>query len=470
MASTDAILAGKYPAKNHARRVAEYLRKNNHHEGKGVLYLEAQKTRMIEDNDGEVHFRQRRPFFYLSGCDLPDSYVTYNIEKDELTLFIPPIDPDSVIWSGLPLSPADAQQQYDVDKVLPSTDVNATLAHAASEAGGKLTVFAIADQVSPETTFLPFSTTNLDVLKNAIGETRVVKDDYEIALLRRANDISTKAHIAVLRAAKKATNERELYATFLSTCIAHGAPEMSYHPIMAAGTSGATLHYQKNDASLFDEATGAKKLNLLIDAGGEYRTYCADITRAFPLSGQFTPESRQIYDIVLKMQATTLAALKEGVLWDDIHLLAHRVAVEGLLNLGILRGGSVDELLEKRITAAFFPHGLGHYLGMDTHDTGGNPNHADKDIIFKYLRLRNVLPSGSVVTVEPGIYFCRFIIDPYLASPESSKYIDKDVLERYWSVGGVRIEDNVVITKDGHDNLTTTPKEVDDVLRYVNEG
>lgn len=290
-----------------------------------------------------------------------------------------------------------------MDKALLSTDVNATLAHVASEAGGKLTVFAIADQVSPETTFLPFSETNLDVLKNAIGETRILKDDYEIALIRHANRISTKAHIAVLRAAKSAKNERELYATFLSTCIANGAEEQSYHPVVAGGTNGATLHYQKNDASLFDEVTGNKKLNLLIDAGGEYRTYSSDITRAFPLSGQFTPESRKIYDIVLEMQDTTLAAIKEGVLWDDIHLLAHRVATKGLLGLGILRGGDVDELLEKRLTAAFFPHGLGHYLGMDTHDTGGNPNHEDKDILFKYLRLRNRLPSRSVVTVEPGV-------------------------------------------------------------------
>lgn len=328
--------------------------------------------------------------------------MIYNIAKDELTLFIPPVDPDSVIWSGLPLSTTEAQQKYDVDKVLLSTDVNATLAHVASEAGGKLTVFAIADQVSPETTFLPFSEKNLDTLKDVIGEARVVKDEYEIALIRHANDISTKAHIAVLKAAKSAKNEQELYATFLSTCIANGAAEQSYHPVVAGGTNGATLHYQKNDASLIDEK-GAKKLNLLIDAGGEYRTYSSDITRAFPLSGEFSPESRQIYDIVLDMQTTTLSAIKEGVLWDDIHVLAHRVATKGLLNLGILRGGDVDELLEKRVTAAFFPHGLGHYLGMDTHDTGGNPNHEDQDILFKYLRLRNRIPSGSVVTVEPGV-------------------------------------------------------------------
>lgn len=350
--------------------------------------------------------------------------MIYNIAKDELTLFIPPIDPDHVIWAGLPLSTTEAQQKYDVDETLLSTDVNATLAHVASEGGGKLTVFAIAGQVSPETTFLPFSETNLEVLKNAIGETRVLKDDYEIALIRHANEISTKAHIAVLRAAKSAKNERELYATFLSTCIASGAEEQSYHPVVAGGTNGATLHYQKNNASLIDEATGTKKLNLLIDAGGEYRTYSSDITRTFPLSGKFTPESRQIYDIVLEMQEVTLAAIKEGVLFDDIHMLAHRVAAKGLLSLGILRDGNVDEILAKRITAAFFPHGLGHYLGMDTHDTGGNPNHEDKNIFFKYLRLRNRLPSKSVVTVEPGV--CTPIAIPNPRFPKSINEASKN--------------------------------------------
>jgi Xaa-Pro dipeptidase len=329
-------------------------------------------------------------------------------------LFIPPIDPDSVIWSGLPLSPEEAVKKYDVDRALPSTELNATLAHDASS--GKLTVFAIADQVSPETTFLPFANSSFDVLKETIGISRIVKDEYEIALLRRANDISAKAHIAVLKSAKSATNERELYATFLSTCIANGCGAQSYHPILASGTAGATLHYQKNDADLIDETTGTKKLNVLIDAGGEHRLYCADITRAFPLSGHFSPESRQIYDIVLQMQAASLAALKEGVAWDDIHALAHREAVKGLLRLGILCGGSEDEIFEKRISVAFFPHGLGHYLGMDTHDTGGNPNHADKDPMFKYLRLRAVLPSGSVVTVEPGV--CSL---PYFLIPLKSK-------------------------------------------------
>ncbi|KAG0156547.1 hypothetical protein PDIDSM_3728 [Penicillium digitatum] len=401
MTAVDTILAAKYPAKAHARRVAESLKAR--HGGVGVVYLEAQKTRLIEDSDEDMPFRQRRPFFYLTGCLLPNAAVVYDAIKDELTLFIPPIDPDSVIWSGLPLSPEEAAKLYDVDRVLFTTD--------------------------------GFAETNTASLKIAIEETRVIKDAYEVALLRKANDISTKAHIAAIQASKTATNESEIEAAIIGACIANGCREQSYHPIVAGGGGGATLHYVRNDVDLVDPITQQRKNNVLIDAGGEYKTYCADITRVIPLNGRFAPETRQIYEIVLQMQTECIAMLKEGVRWDDVHALAHRIAIRGLLKLGILRG-SEDELFEKR---------------------------EDNDTMFRYLRVRANLPAGSVVTVEPGIYFCRFIIDPVLKAPETGKYIDTEVLERYWSVGGVRIEDNIHITKDGSENLTTAPKLIEEV-------
>ncbi|KAK5800996.1 hypothetical protein VI817_003208 [Penicillium citrinum] len=448
-----------YPGKAHARRVAQALQAQG---DAGAIYLEAQKTRMMEDSDEAMHFRQRRPFFYLTGCPEPDASMVYDVKADELTLFIPPIDPDSVIWSGLPLSLEEAAKLYDVDHVQYTTDVNATLAKIGSSQGGKTVAFGIDEQVSEGVKFDGFARTNLSVLKKVIGDARVVKDTYEIALLRKANDISAKGHIAVFKAARTAKNEREVEAAWMNTLIANGCPDQSYHPIFAGGANGATLHYVKNDEFLVDQVTKQRKGNLLIDAGGEYRTYCADITRVVPLTGKFPTETRQIYEIVLQMQAECIGMLKEGVRWDDVHAHAHRVAIKGLVKLGILRGDE-NELFEKRVSVAFFPHGLGHYLGMDTHDTGGYPNYEDTDKMFRYLRVRGILPAGSVITVEPGIYFCRFIIDPVLNSPELGKYIDATVLERYWSVGGVRIEDNVHVTKDGHDNLTTAPKAIEEV-------
>lgn len=328
--------------------------------------------------------------------------MVYDAVADQLTLFVPPIDEESVIWSGLPLSPEEASKLYDVDRVLFTTDINSTLASIASTHNGKTAAFSIAEQVSEGTSFKGFAETNVSALKTAIEDTRVIKDAYEVALLRKANEISTKAHVAAIEAAKTATNERQIEAAIIGACIANGCREQSYHPIVAGGEGGATLHYVRNDVDLIDPDTKQRKNNVLIDAGGEYQTYCADITRVIPLNGKFATETRQIYEIVLQMQMECIAMLKEGVCWDDVHALAHRIAIRGLLELGILRG-SEEELFEKRISVAFFPHGLGHYLGMDTHDTGGNPNYEDKDTMFRYLRVRANLPAGSVITVEPGV-------------------------------------------------------------------
>ena len=214
-----------------------------------------------------INFRQRRFFYYLSGCQVPDSSLVYDIDANKLTLFIPPINPESVIWSGLPLSPKEALQLYDVDDVKTTSEVNIALTYAQS----KRTVFAIPGQTSDYVTFLEFGDTDFDLLKEAIEECRVVKDEYEISLTLKANEISAIAHTALLKAVKHATNERELEALFIQKCIANGCREQAYHSIVASGTAAATLHYGKNDQPL------EGKLNLLLDAGGEYNCYASDI-------------------------------------------------------------------------------------------------------------------------------------------------------------------------------------------------
>jgi Xaa-Pro dipeptidase len=375
--------------------------------------------------------RQRRYFFYLSGCELPDSYLTYEFTSDKLTLFIPPVEPDEVIWSGLPMSPEEAKNKYDIDDCKTTKEINPHLASTSESA--RSTIYAIPEQVSQETTFFTFSNKDLEQLKPAIEYCRVTKSDYEIALIRKANVISTRAHVAVMKAAAKAKNECELEAVFLKSCVERNAKNQAYHSIVAAGENGATLHYVHNACPIKDQNL------MLLDAGCEVDCYASDITRTFPIKGEFTEESLAIYKIVLDMQKQCIAALKEGVLWDSVHELAHKIAIKGLLDLGILKGDA-DAIFKARTSVAFFPHGLGHYLGMDTHDTGGNANYADKDSMFRYLRVRGNLPARSVITVEPGIYFCRFIIEPYLKDEAHKGYIDEKVLEKYWSVGGVRIE------------------------------
>ncbi|MCJ1451168.1 hypothetical protein MMC28_001503 [Mycoblastus sanguinarius] len=454
----NSVLEEKYPAKSHCRKVAQYLKPSlSQKDAPITIYLQGQKTRLIEDNDEPQPFRQRRNFFYLSGCAVPDCHLAYHVSTDRLTLFIPPLDPDSVIWSGLPLSPAAALKKYDVDEVLASTELKSQL---ASTDPNSTLVMREAHLDSLPNVHKSFSTVDYGHLQDAIDECRVTKDSYEIALLRKANEVSAAAHIAVLKKLKHAKNEQELEAAFVGESIAQGCKEQAYHGIFGSGHNAATLHYQANDQPL------SGRWNLLVDAAAEYECYCADVTRTMPLAGTFNKESEGIYKIVQQMQDECLGLLKADVQWENVHVKAHEVAIEGLIRLGILKGDR-KVIFDTRTSVAFFPHGLGHYLGMDTHDTGGRPDYNDMDKMFQYLRVRGKLLEGSVITVEPGVYFCRFIIEPYLKDEKHAKFIDEKVLEQYWDVGGVRIEDDILITKDGYENLTTAPKGIDNMMKII---
>lgn len=213
---------------------------------------------------------QRRYFYYLTGCNLADCHFVYDIASSKSILFIPPIDPDDVIWSGLPVSIDEALKLYDVDEVRLTTDVNPTLAGLGASSPNA-TVYAIANQVSDHITLIEFEKKDFTAVKDAIEVSRVVKDEFEVAQIRKANQISGIAHRAVVENIKSAKNERELEAVFLQRCVANGAKEMAYHPIFASGRGPATLHYVKNDAPL------EGKLNLLVDAGAEWDNYASDI-------------------------------------------------------------------------------------------------------------------------------------------------------------------------------------------------
>lgn len=360
------------------------------HENGSRKTREYGKRKTRADSGGNVvEFRQRRPFYYLTGLNLPDSCVTYNLATETLTLYIPPLDPAEVIWMGLPLSEEEALKTLDVDAVHTTDALTADLSTLSTLPVYTLPTFSHISSTFPRV--------NTELLYNAVSEARVTKTEYEVALIEKANITTAEAHEACMKAVKNAKSEAELHGLFLQICTARGSPKQAYGGIFGAGRNAATLHYVHNNKTL------EGKLNLLLDAGAELDNYASDVTRTFPISGSFTKESRAIYDVVLKMQKECIAATVKGALWEDIHLLAHRILIQGLLDLGVLRNGTVDEILENRTSCAFLPHGLGHYLGMDTHDVGGNPNKNETDPIFKYLRKRGTLPVGAVITVEPGV-------------------------------------------------------------------
>lgn len=359
------------------------------------------------------------------------------------------------MWAGMPLLPKQAMERYDIDAVLTTDELKSGRSLVDMLSKQQTTVMVIKDRAD----LAIFHSDNLAKCKpdidhewarKGIEACRVVKDDHEIAMIRHANIVSSYAHEQVLASVKRAKNERELNAVFVMHCHANGCREQAYGCICASGTNASTLHYVHNDMPL------SGRLNLLIDAGCEYDCYCADITRTFPLDGKFTKESKEIYDLVLLMQSECMKMIKADVMWEDCHMRAQTVAAEGLRDLGILnRELSTDRILDSKITTRFFPHGLGHMLGMDTHDVGGNANYEDPNEFFAYLRIRGKLPAGAVVTNEPGIYFRKFPLEQELKDGKWDGVVDQAVLKRYWDVGGVRIEDDIWVKEDGCENLTT---------------
>ncbi|GAA6005165.1 hypothetical protein JCM10207_008528, partial [Rhodosporidiobolus poonsookiae] len=241
----------------------------------------------------------------------------------------------------------------------------------------------------------------------------------------------------------------------------------AYGSIMAAGSAAGTLHYVANDKAFPKEPT-----LLLVDAGAEFNNYAADVTRCIPIGngGRFTKECKEIYELVLSMQEAAFKLIKPGADWEAIQKLMHDILARGFLRLGLFKAGplssaSEDEVVAKLVgdglTSAFYPHGIGHLLGLDVHDVGGLPEGRSDDPLLKYLRLRVPLEEGFVVTVEPGCYFNEHLFAPY----KNSEHVDHELLAKYWYVGGVRIEDNLLLTKDGFENLTPSslPKTVAEV-------
>lgn len=303
---------------------------------------------------------------------------------------------------------------------------------------------------------------------------RGVKDAHEIELIRRANVISGLAHRAVLEEIGQMTNESDIAGLFLERCVTHGAPNQSYGIIAASGENGATLHYMKNNEEF------GNRLTVCLDAGAEYQCYASDVTRTFPISatGQWpTTEARDVYAAVERMQEECIRMIKPGVRFRDVHQHASRVAAEELLKLGVLRKcGSVNEILDSGVVSVFFPHGLGHHVGLEVHDVSKDSIMATTESSVVVVGRKRTatflmqpastamasisatpLEENMIVTVEPGIYFNRLALQNARTLP-IARFIDFEVVERYYAIGGVRIEDDILVTAEGYENLTTAPK------------
>lgn len=198
-----------------------------------------------------------------------------------------------------------------------------------------------------------------------MNRSRVIKDEHEIQLIKKANDISSQAHKEVLANILKFKNETQVEGLFLDVCISKQAKEQAYAPIVASGPNAGTLHYGDNNQDFEDRQL------ICLDAGCEWQLYASDVTRTFPLSGDWpSEEAKQIYRLVQRMQETCIGRLAPGVRFLDLQILAHQIAIDGLISLGILHNGTREEIFKAGTSRAFFPHGLGHHIGLETHDVG----------------------------------------------------------------------------------------------------
>ena len=360
---------------------------------------------------------------------------------------------------------------------------------------------------------------DISSLLPALNACRTLKSPHELSLIRHAINLSSFAHRSILHHVSSLNSEAEIHGRFIDICIAHGAKCQAYAPIVASGKNAAVLHYTKNDELL------KGKGSVCMDAGCEWDCYASDITRTFPISTHGWPskETAEIYALVEEMQERCIKQLRPGVAFMDLYVLAYHIAIEGLLRLGFFREGTdIDIIMESGFSRAFFPHGLGHHLGLEVHDVSAKPitdlltereqNSVEyvKDDEHIHFNSKNypalcqaiegadsrsptflhtsVLEENMVLTIEPGIcaslppvppsnrllpskidFSPPTLSDLYLPNPAFSAIINKSILDRYMHVGGVRIEDDILITTDGFENLTTAPKG-EKMLEVIREG
>ncbi|MDX6039797.1 Xaa-Pro aminopeptidase [Scandinavium lactucae] len=397
----------------------------------------------IRSADTEYPYRQSSDFIYFTGFHEPEAVLVL-IKSDDThnhsVLFNRVRDLTAEIWFGRRLGQDAAPTTLCVDRALAFSEINEQLYqllngldavyHAQGEyAYADTIVFNALDKLrkgSRQNLKAPAAIVDWRPL---VHEMRLFKSAEEIEVMRRAGEISALAHTRAMEKCRPGMFEYQLEGEIHHEFIRHGARYPSYNTIVGGGENGCILHYTENESELRDGDL------VLIDAGCEYRSYAGDITRTFPVNGKFTPAQREIYDIVLDSLETALALYRPGTTMQEVTGEVVRIMVTGLVKLGIL-DGEVDQLIADNAHRKFFMHGLSHWLGLDVHDVGE----------YGVDRSR-VLEPGMVLTVEPGLYIAP----------------DTDVPEQYRGIG-IRIEDDIVITENGNENLTdSVVKRADDI-------
>lgn len=407
----------------------------------------------VMHNDVEYAYRQDSDFFYLTGLNEAEAVAVLapHHEEHKFILFVQPKDITKEVWSGYVTGVDAAKEKYGADEAYPINELNEKLPQYLIDAD-KIYYRLGRDKPFNETVLTHYQRLLRTYPKRGTGPTaiqdtctilhgmRLVKSDSELTLMRKAADIAVEAHNVAREMAKPGVYEYEIQAEMERIFRKHGALGPAYPSIVASGANSCILHYIENNRQMQDGDL------LLIDAGCSYDYYNSDITRTFPVGGKFTDEQKILYELVLSAQKQAIAQVKPGNAYSSIHDTALRVLVEGMVELGILKG-EIDKLIEEEKYKPYYMHRTGHWLGLDVHDVGVYQHGKDNPLI---------LQPGQVLTVEPGIY-----IVPGAKPAEEQPQVDQK-----WMGIGIRIEDDVLVTEDGCEVLTKgVLKEVEDMER-----
>jgi Xaa-Pro aminopeptidase len=425
----------------------------------GAVAVLATAPEVARNSDSDYPYRHDSYFYYLTGFMEPESVLVLVAARGDTParsiLFCREKNVEREIWDGFRYGPAAAADAFGFDEAFAIGELDAQMARLLADAPALY--YAVASNAALDAQVGGWlkavraqSRTGVAApgrshhLLPLLDEMRLLKDETEQALMLRAATISGAAHVRAMRAARPGMFEYELEAELLYAFRKSGAQFPAYTPIVASGAQACVLHYSANNAQMRDGDL------VLIDAGCEFDSYAADITRTFPVNGRFTPAQKTLYELVLRAQDAALQAIVPGRPYSGVHEAALKVLAEGMLDVGLLdkaAWGSVENVLAERAYTPFYMHGTGHWLGLDVHDTGSY-----RDLAREGKPSRALVP-GMALTVEPGIY-----VRPGPGVPE-----------QFWNIG-IRIEDDVIVGEAGARVLSgAAPKTVDEIETLMAE-
>ncbi|MDE1462533.1 Xaa-Pro aminopeptidase [Spartinivicinus poritis] len=398
----------------------------------------------VRNRDVDFPYRQDSDFYYLSGFPEPEAVLVLipGRSHGEAILFCREKDPEKELWEGLRAGQEGACEKYGFDDAFPVNDIDEILPGLIE---GKSRVYyeigtneifdrrmmSWINSIKAKTKQGSVPPGEFVALDHILHEMRIFKSEAEIALMKKAAEISANAHLRAMKACQPGCYEYQLEAELLHEFVYNGCRAAAYNSIVGGGVNACILHYTENNDVLADGDL------VLIDAGCELDHYASDITRTFPVNGKFSKEQQAIYELVLKAQLAAIEAVQPGNHFNQPNDVTVQVITEGLVELGLL-SGDVEQLIKEEKYKPFYMHKAGHWLGMDVHDVGE----------YKIDGEWRKLEPGMVLTIEPGIYIAP----------------DNEDVEKRWRGIGVRIEDDVVVTESGHIVMSAdVPKEVTEI-------